>query len=188
MGRRERSVQTAKVALIKQVLNGKASTPTMEHQLADFLILNRSTPHTVTGQSSAELFLGRQIRNCFTLLKPNLNRTVEEKQLEQKEYHDEGRVKLREFKLNEFALVRNWRGGIEKWIPGRISQVKSPRTYLVRSGNQIRFVHADRLKGTGGDPFLGFGGMQSKEQSNGGVGGVASNRGGMSGITRATSK
>ena len=76
--------------------------------------MNRSTPHTVTGQSPAKRFLGRQIRNCFTLLKPNLNRTVEEKQLEQKEYHDEGRVKLREFKLNEFALVRNWRGGIEK--------------------------------------------------------------------------
>ena len=33
--------------------------------------------------------------------------------------------------------------------------MKGPRTYLVRSGNQIRFVHADRLKGTGGDPFWG---------------------------------
>ena len=80
-GAAERSVQTAKVALTKQVLDGKASTLTLEHRLANFLILNRSTPHTVTGQSPAELFLGRQIRNCFTLLKPNLNRTVEEKQL-----------------------------------------------------------------------------------------------------------
>ena len=128
----ERSVQTVKVALTKQMLDGKASTLTLEHQLANFLILNRSTPHTVTGQSPAELFLGWQIRNCFTLLKPNLKGTVEEKQLKQKEYHDEGRVKLREFKLNEFVLVRNWQGGIEKWIPGRISQVKGPRTYLVR--------------------------------------------------------
>ncbi|CAH3166614.1 unnamed protein product, partial [Porites lobata] len=46
----------------------------LEHRLANFLILNRSTPHTVTWQSPAELFLGRQIRNCFTLPKPNLNR------------------------------------------------------------------------------------------------------------------
>ena len=111
-----------------------------------------NTPHTVIGQSPAELFLERQIRSCFTLLNPNLNRTVEEKLLKQKEYYDEGRVKLREFKLNEFVLVRNWRGGIEKWIPGRISQVKGPRTYLVRCGNQNSFVHADHLKGTGGDP------------------------------------
>ena len=143
------------MALTKQVLDGKASTLTLEHRLANFLILNRSTPHTVTGQSPAELFLGRQIRNCFTLLKPSLNRAVEEKQVKQKEYHDEGRVKFREFKLNELVLVRNWRGEIEKWIPGRISQVKGPRTYLVRCGNQIRFVHVDHLKGTGCNPSWG---------------------------------
>ena len=76
-----------KVALTKQMLDGKASTLTLEYRLANFLILNRSTPHTVTGQSPAELFLERQIRNCFTLLKPNLNRAVEEKQVKQKEYH-----------------------------------------------------------------------------------------------------
>ena len=118
--------------------------------------MNRSTPHTVTGQSPAELFLGRQIRNCFTLLKPNLNRVVEKKHVKQKEYHDEGRVQFREFKLNELVLVRNWRGGIEKWIPGRISQVKGPRTYLVHCGNQIRFVYADHLKGTGCNPSWGY--------------------------------
>lgn len=118
--------------------------------------MNRSTPHTVSGQSPVELFLGRQIRNCSTLLKPNLNRAVEEKQVKQKEYHVEGRFKLREFKFNELVLVHNWRGGlIEKWIPGRISQVKGPRNYLVRCGNQIRFVHADHLKGTGGNPSWG---------------------------------
>ena len=65
-GASERSVQTAKVALTTQVLDGKARTLTLEHRLVNFLILNRSTPHTVTGQSPAELFLGRQIRNCFT--------------------------------------------------------------------------------------------------------------------------
>ena len=77
-GAAELSVRTTKVALTKQVLDGKASTLTLKHQLANFLILNRRTPHTVTGQSAAELFLGRQIRNCFILLKPNLNRAVEE--------------------------------------------------------------------------------------------------------------
>ena len=110
-----------KVALTKQVLDRKASTLALEYRLANFLILNLSTPHTATGQSPAELFLRRQIRNCFTLLKPNLNRAVEEKQVKQKEYHDERRVKFREFKLKELVLVRNWRGGVEKWISGRIS-------------------------------------------------------------------
>ena len=136
-GAAERSVQSVKAALTKQVLDGKANTLSLEHRLANLLIPNRSTPHTVTGRSPAELFLGRQIRNCFTLLKPNLNRAVEEQQLKQNEHHDEGRVKSREFKLKEVVLVRNWRRGIERWIPGRITQVKGPRTYLVRCGNQI---------------------------------------------------
>ena len=149
-------IQTAKVALTKQVLDGKASTLTLEHRLANFFILNRSTPHTVIGQSPAELFLEHQIRNCFTLLKPNLNRAVEEKQVKQKEFHNEGLVKFREFKLNELVLVRNWRGGVEKWNPGRISQVTGPRSYLDSCGNQIRFVHVDHLKGTGCNPSRGL--------------------------------
>ena len=125
-GAAELSAQTAKKVLTKQVLDGKANSLSLEHRLANFIILNRSKPHTVTGQSPAELFLGRQIRNCFTLLKPNLNRAVDDQQLRQKEHHDEGRVKRREFKLTEVVLVSNWRRGVERWMPGRIAQVKGP--------------------------------------------------------------
>jgi len=64
---------------------------------SQILILNRSTPHTVTGQFPTKLFLGKQIRNCFTLLKPNLNRAVQEKQVKQKECDDGGCVKFHEF-------------------------------------------------------------------------------------------
>ena len=145
-GAAERSVQTAKTVLTKQVLDGKANSLSLEHRLANFIISNRSKPHTVTGQSPAELFLGRQIRNCFTLLKPNLNRVVDDQQLRQKEHHDEGRVKRREFKLTEVVLVSNWRRGVERWMPGSIAQVKGPRTYLVRCEDQMRFVHMDHLK------------------------------------------
>ena len=66
--------------------------------------------------------------------------------MRQNEHHDEGRVKLRKFKFNEVFLVRNWRRGVERWIPGRITQVKGPRTYLVRCEDQIPFVHVDHLK------------------------------------------
>ena len=90
--------------------------------------------------------MGRQIRNCFTLLKPNRSGAVEEQQLRQKEHHDEGRAKLQECKLNEVVLVRNWLRSVERWIPGRITQVKGPRTYLVCCDDQIRFVHMDHLK------------------------------------------
>ena len=66
--------------------------------------------------------------------------------MKQKEHHDEGRVNLREFELNEVVLVRNWRHGVERLIPGSITQVKSLRTYLVCCEEQIRFLHVDHLK------------------------------------------
>ena len=44
----ERSVQTTKAVLTKRVLDGKANTLSLEHGLANFLILNCRTPHTVT--------------------------------------------------------------------------------------------------------------------------------------------
>ena len=59
-----RSVQTAKAVLTKQVLNGKANILSLKHRLvANFLILNSSTPQIATGQCPTELCLERQIRN-----------------------------------------------------------------------------------------------------------------------------
>ena len=49
----ERSVKTTKVVLAKQVLDVKASKFSLEHRLANFLILYHSTSHTVTGKSPA---------------------------------------------------------------------------------------------------------------------------------------
>lgn len=59
------------------------------------LLMYRSTPHTVTGVLPAELFLKRQMRTQFSLLKPSLAETVEEKQQTQNRYRDKGRNKLR---------------------------------------------------------------------------------------------
>ena len=72
------------------------------------------------------------------------DRAVEQQQLKPKEHLDEGRAKFGEF--NEVFLVRNWKRGVERWIHGRITQVKGSGTYLVRCGSQIRFVHVDHLK------------------------------------------
>lgn len=54
----ERSVQILKRDLMKDVLeaDSKVSFP-LSHRLANFLLVYRSTPHTVTGRTPAELFL-----------------------------------------------------------------------------------------------------------------------------------
>ena len=52
-GAAERSLQTVKSALMKQVLSDKGSF-TLQHRLANFLLMYKSAPHTVTGVSLAE--------------------------------------------------------------------------------------------------------------------------------------
>lgn len=85
----ERSVQILKQSLMKNMLetDAKATLP-LSHRFANFLIMNCSIPHTVTGCTPAELFLKCQIQTRFSLLKPELTRHIERKQSEQKRPHD----------------------------------------------------------------------------------------------------
>jgi len=45
----------------------------------------------------------------------------------QREFHDKG-VKMRTFQKGDTVMVRNMRGGIEKWITGVIIAIKGPLT------------------------------------------------------------
>ena len=133
-----------KKALTKQVLSGK-SPKSLLHRIANFLLIYRPTPHTTTGQSPSELFLKRQIRNRFTLLKPHLASKVEQKQAKQIEHHDKHRVCMREFFPEERVRVRHYRGGAEKWIIGLVIKRQGPLTYQVKVAGKIRFVHAEQM-------------------------------------------
>ena len=75
-GAAKRSVRVVKEALEKQMLQGTGGM-TLKHRLANFLIKYRSTPHSVTGRTPAELMVKRQLRTRLTLLKPNLALEVE---------------------------------------------------------------------------------------------------------------
>ena len=105
----------------------------------------RTTPHSVTGHSPDELFLKRKLRTRFTLLHPDLSRTIESKQQQQKLYHDQGRKQLREFSKNDCVLVRNFRGGKEKWVRGKVLKKLGPLTYLVLVFQKVRYVHVDHM-------------------------------------------
>lgn len=60
----------------------------------NFLLTYRVTPHSETGRSPAELFLKRELRTRFSLLKPDLAKRVELKQIKQKEDHDKPKATL----------------------------------------------------------------------------------------------
>lgn len=155
-GAAERSVQILKRTLLKQVLDGDGQY-SVQHRLSNFLLKYRSTPHSVTGVAPTELFLKRQLRTKFSLLKPDMERRICRKQEMQKIHHDKGRVKVRTFAPDQTVRVRNFRGGHEKWIPGKIVKQLGPVTYLVRVGPNIRYTHVDHLLASG-EELLGNGG------------------------------
>ena len=152
-GAAERSVRVVTEALEKQVLQGTGHM-SMKHRLANFLIKYRSTPHSVTGRTPAELMVKRQLRTRLTLLKPNLAQVFESKQMKQKFHHDRSQVE-RTFKVNEPVRVRNpvsgFKSGSVKWSPGIVSKVCGRRWYLVQVGSSTRHVHADHLITASGD-------------------------------------
>ena len=74
-GQVERCVRTLKENLIKNEVSGEKRT--LRHQVDSFLFAYRNTPHTVTGETPAELFLRRTPRTRLSLLKPNLKTQVE---------------------------------------------------------------------------------------------------------------
>ncbi|XP_033126304.1 uncharacterized protein K02A2.6-like [Anneissia japonica] len=148
-GAAERTVQIVKAALIKQLLdpNPRKRNLSLHHKLANFLITYRNSPHTTTGRTPAELFLKRQPRTRFSLLKPNLAQEIDRKQAKQTEYHDKGRVQERILHVDDRVRVKSNVGGLVKWLPGKVTKVCGSRTYLVYMYNncKIRFVHIDHI-------------------------------------------
>ena len=140
-GLAEKYVQT-----FKRMFGKMEPQVSLQHRVAKVLFNYRNVPHSTTGISPAELFLKRAPRTQISLVKPCLQRKVENSQVASKKHHDGEKPKMRSFDLNQTVKVRNVRGGKEKWIPGVIVAVKGPLTYLVRvPGNSRRFVHADHI-------------------------------------------
>lgn len=110
-GAAERSVQILKRSLMKNVLeaDGKATLP-LSHCLENFLIVYRSTPHSVAGRTPKELFLKNQIQTRFSLLKPELTRHVKQKQSEQNRHHDHRAPPIRFFRRRGCAYPKFQRG------------------------------------------------------------------------------
>jgi hypothetical protein len=138
-GAAERSVQILKQALA----TSKDSGLTLQHRVANFLLVYRNTPHATTGRTPSELFLKCQPRIRLSLMKPSLSKVVERKQAKSKEAHD-GKIGLREFFPGNMVMVQNFRGK-EKWVQGEVVQRLGPLTYVVKCGEQYRYMHIDHL-------------------------------------------
>lgn len=140
-GLAERHVQT-----FKNMFSKYQGSQVLPVKISDILFHYRNTPSSTTGRSPAELFLKRTPRIKLSLIKPCLQSKVETKQGAAKLHHDGNSPLMRKYDMYQRVLVRNMRGGKEKWIPGTIVKVTGPSTYVVRmAGNVRRFVHADHI-------------------------------------------
>ena len=101
---------------------------TPQHQLDNFLLTYRTTPHSTTRATPCSLFSGRNIQTQFDLLKPSVTQNVHDKQTSQKQYHNQ-RAHQREFKIGDYVVVRNFRAG-PTYIPGTITAILGPITYI----------------------------------------------------------
>ena len=137
----ERLVQTFKQAMKV----GEQDGFTLQHQLQNFLITYRSTPHATTGQSPASFFLGRPLRTRFDLLRPVVGERVRGEQARQKHNHD-GHRRYREFPVGTHVMVREGRDK-SHWLPGTVRERRGPVSYLVESDSGVwGRRHVDHLR------------------------------------------
>lgn len=121
----KRMVQTTKEVFLKQLLHDVKNQPnrTLQHKIDSYLFTYRNTPHSTTGHTPSNYFWKLNLE-LFWVGKGNAN------------YFNEG----------EKVYVRTVRQEQLNSVPGVITKIVTPVTYLIKVEGRTRFVHADHLK------------------------------------------
>lgn len=155
-GLAERLVQELKQSLKRNTVS--AHPVPKQHLLANFLLAYRTTPHSTTGTTPAELLFKRKIRTRLDLLKPSFVDDMRDKQV-----WEEGtqRQPLRHMEPGAQVWVYNCRDKFRlKWEAGTVLQRLGPLSYIVSVQGSNRHVHIDHIKkrsGTLGEALLTMG-------------------------------
>ena len=130
-----------KLALQREEKEGRS----WEFRLCQWLFRYRTTPHSVTSVTSAELISGRKLKTRLDLLYPDLNSTVLSKQIQQRQNFDRTAV-ARPFAIGDLIFARNYSHG-SQWLPGFVIAVDGSVSYVVRlcDGRTWR-RHGDQLR------------------------------------------
>ena len=138
-GQVERAVQTFKDAMRRE------SSDTLQTRVARFLFHYRTTPHTTTGISPAELMMGRRLRTHMSCLLPDTASRVANKQESQKQYHDRNTKPSKQLAEGQIVLVRDFSATKTRWVSGRIKHKSGPMSYSIEMENIRRHVVFDVL-------------------------------------------
>ena len=141
-GLAERAVQLFKHAM-RTNTNGS-----LRERVYKFLTKYRSTPHSTTGLTPAELMIGRKFKTHLDLLHPALQTKVQKQQRMQASQHDKT-SRSRDIGVSDDVLVRNYSKTGEKWIPGVIEAQTGPVSYRVSTPTHgVLKRHVDQVRET----------------------------------------
>ena len=87
----------------------------MKEKLAKFLTAYGNTPHAMTGESPALSLLGRPLRTCLDLVKPNLNWKMVNQQHQQgiKAANEKGRQQS-QLEVGDAVMSQDYRGDMKR--------------------------------------------------------------------------
>jgi hypothetical protein len=141
-GQAERYVNTVKSALKKGLYNGGK----LMDVLNKFLFSYRTTPHSTTNVSPAELFLKRKLRTILDLLHPSATELSNQARTRYKLNFDR-HTKDRQFNVGDNVLVRDFRNNPTqiKWTPGVLLHRIGSRIWTVQVGDRIWRRHEDQI-------------------------------------------
>ena len=111
---------------------------TLKERLFDFLTSYRSTPHTVTNRTPAEMFIGRNTRTRIDLIKPHLTLGVNSNP-------HKNNLTLRTLSPSDHLIVRRY-GSKQKWQHGKNVERVSCKMYKVLINGKNEERHVDQKK------------------------------------------
>ena len=132
-GEAERFVQT-----FKKAMKSSKSKYSWNRRICTFLLHYRTTPHTVTGVTPAEL-MGKKLRTRLDAVHPNITGKMERKcsnNISRERYLETG----------DSVLVRDYRQRKDTWTRGIVQQKLGPYTYIVQVKDLVWKRHIDQMK------------------------------------------
>ena len=137
-GLAERFVQTFKSAM----KSAEYDEGTLQKKLANFLIAYRNAPQSTTGESPAQLFMGRSLGTRLERIRPDVARTVRRSQ---EKVEERIKSKVRTFSIGEHVMVRDYRNN-HKWMPGTVSKQTGPVSYKIEIAPGMEWRrHTDQI-------------------------------------------
>ena len=102
---------------MKRIKEGSWNT-----RLARYLFKYRTTPHSSTGLSPAEMLYGRKLRTQLDQLKPAIEDNIRRAQDQQKRDHDL-HCRPRSFTRGNLVYAKNYGPG-QRWLPGKVVETE----------------------------------------------------------------